>query len=111
MVVTTAVSANVPGVVGAMRLSYAVAADTELVAAVAGKQIHVLGWIAYSVGGSTALESATDIIIGAFAVLAAPMVLSPTATVLCSTVAGEALNVELSATNANTGTLWYVVDP
>jgi len=115
MAIAGSVDANIPGVVGAKRVTYSVAADTEIVAAVSGKQIHVLGWIAYSLGGTTSAGTGTlgssTALVGAFGLTAAPMVIPPTSTKLGSTVAGEALNLELSATDANTGVIWWVVDP
>jgi hypothetical protein len=82
-----------------------------LVAAVTGKQIHVMGVVMNSIGGTVALESSTTAILGAFTLTAAPMVLPVQAHAWCETVAGEALNIELSATDLNIGTIFYVVDP
>lgn len=110
MALGTAVNAHHPSIKNLKRVEYVLAADTELVAAVTGKQIHVYGWIAYAVGGTTALESATSVILGPFAVTAAPMVLKVDGTLYASTTAGQALNLELSATDSNAGTLWYSID-
>lgn len=92
------------------RVLYNTTSDATLVAAPgAGKFIRVVGGVMASVGGSTSLESNTTAIMGPWVISAAPVVLDFNPIGWCDCAANEALNIELSATDGNVGTLFYVV--
>lgn len=78
-----------------------------IVAAVAGKRIHVYGCVLQSAGGTSALEDDSGNTLGALNISAAPFVLPRDGDPYLTCDAGDALNLTISATDANVGTVWY----
>ena len=91
-------------------VSYTVTADTDLVAAVAGQKVRVLAFVARSAAGTTSLVSSVTgtVLIGPFTVTAGNGLVLPFSEIgWGDTKVGEALKIDLSATDSNTGVLVY----
>lgn len=91
-------------------INYSVSADAELVAAVTGRKIRIHALAFQAADGTTQFESATTLLLGPFTATVAitgPIVLPWSEAGWGDTAAGEALNIDLSGTDANVGTLVY----
>ena len=102
------------GLSGVTSVRYSTSADAEIVAASSGKKIRVLALIAQAADGTMQFESASTVIFGPFRLDAdgaagsmSPLVLPFLESGWFETTAGEALNIDLSATDLNTGTVIY----
>lgn len=85
-------------------VNFDITADLEIVAAVAGRKIRVHAVFLRAAAGTSQFESGATLLIGP---MSATTVLPWSLTGWGDTVSGEALNLDLSASDANSGTVVY----
>jgi len=89
------------------RLLISTAADAVLITGVAGKTVSVHGLLLQSVGGTVSLDDESGGVFGPFILTAAPMNLPLSQLPYFQATDGDALTIQLSATDLNTGVLFY----